>query len=68
MGQIEGSILSLILVASLVILFFNRWMLDALIVAINNFRGALRLQCILALQMTAFCFGGRPGKLRICPG
>ena len=39
MGQIGGSILLLILVALLVILFFQRWLLDALIEAINNFRG-----------------------------
>jgi len=40
MGQIESTVLfSAILVASLVILCFQRRLLDALIEAINNFRG-----------------------------
>jgi hypothetical protein len=40
MGQIEGTVLfTAILVASLVILCFQRRLLDALIEAINNFRG-----------------------------
>ena len=39
MVRIDGSIVFLIAVALLVILFFRRWMLDALIEAIDNFRG-----------------------------
>jgi hypothetical protein len=40
MGQIEGTVLfSAILVALLVILCFQRRLLDALIEAINSFRG-----------------------------
>jgi hypothetical protein len=41
MGQNDYEVLLLILVASLAILFFKRfrWMLEALIEAINNFRG-----------------------------
>jgi hypothetical protein len=40
MGQIGGAVLiSAILVALLVTLCFQRWLLDALIEAINNFRG-----------------------------
>ena len=40
MGQVEGTVLfSAILVALLVILCFQRRLLDALIEAINNFRG-----------------------------
>ena len=40
MGQIEGTVLfSAILVALLVILCFQRRLLDALIEAIDNFRG-----------------------------
>jgi hypothetical protein len=40
MGQIGGAVLiSVILVALLVTLCFQRWLLDALIEAINSFRG-----------------------------
>jgi hypothetical protein len=39
MGQIEGSILSLILLGSLLTLVLKRWMLDALLDEIRNFRG-----------------------------
>jgi hypothetical protein len=43
MGQTDHDVLLLILVAFLAILFFKlfckRWMLEALIEAINNFRG-----------------------------
>ena len=41
MGQIDNEVLLLILVAFLAILFFKRfrWMLEALIEAIDNFRG-----------------------------
>jgi hypothetical protein len=40
MGQIDGDILLLaILVASLVLLSFQRWLFDAVIEAIDNFRG-----------------------------
>jgi hypothetical protein len=39
MGQIDYEVLLLILVAFLAILFFKRWMLEALIEAINHFRG-----------------------------
>jgi hypothetical protein len=39
MGQINYSVLFPILVAFWAILFFRRWMLDALIEANNNFRG-----------------------------
>jgi hypothetical protein len=40
MGQIGGAVFfSAILVALLVTLCFQRWLLDALIEAINNFRG-----------------------------
>jgi hypothetical protein len=40
MGQIGGAVLiSAILVALLVTLCFQRWLLDAIIEAINNFRG-----------------------------
>ena len=41
MGQINGNVLllSLILVALFVIVSFRRWMVDALIDAINRFRG-----------------------------
>jgi hypothetical protein len=40
MGQIGGAVLiSAILVALLLTLCFQRWLLDAVIEAINNFRG-----------------------------
>ncbi|HEY1217337.1 MAG: hypothetical protein ABSE42_08965 [Bryobacteraceae bacterium] len=39
MGQIKGSIVFLIAVALLALLLFRRWVADALIEAINNFRG-----------------------------
>lgn len=40
MGQIfNGTLSFLMLAVLLVILFFQRWLLDALIEAINNFRG-----------------------------
>jgi len=41
MGQNDYQVLLLILVASLAILFFKhfRWLLEAIIEAINNFRG-----------------------------
>jgi hypothetical protein len=39
MGQPNGSVVFLIAVAVFLIFFHRRWMLDALIDAIHNFRG-----------------------------
>lgn len=39
MPLIESSILALVLAVSLMILLFNRWMIDAVIEALHNFRG-----------------------------
>ena len=38
-GTIECGLFSLAILASMAILFFKRWMLDALIEALHNFRG-----------------------------
>ena len=58
------TLISLLIFVAIAALFFRRWMVDALIEAINNFRGDRQLQCIPRHQMTPPCFASVPDKTK----
>ena len=67
MGQIGGILLWFAaLAAALWLLGSQRWLLDAVIEAIDNFRAVPRPQCTLPHRLTALCFAGG-ARARVSP-